>query len=408
MELGTSKKYYAGVSPSEITPYYDMTSDMQIKNHMLVRRNIYAVRLCLPEVIWRDKHVLEIAPGSGVNAIYLAKNGAKLTLVDKDTAVIEILSENLRINGVMGNIDEIMCSDVESYMPSRKFDVIIAEGFLYFLPDRDYQLERLYDFLNKDTGLMIFHTFDPYGSFIRFVKTAYFRMACTILAVAQEERLPLAIKLFKADHEAVYTTRPFERYFRDVIESPIIGRKLFFGFEQKKRILKEKGLALFSSWPNYHERDNISWYKIVNQNDYELSCETGYIRRIPNFLCGTELQKNSCNLPTIEKAIGIRTLVLGFLDLLEGYLSGQFQAEELLSKMRAVDITRPELECHEVPAIVISMNIIKEISDLFINTLSEICSIDKIVLNYHNSSMLRRYLGTPSHYLVFHKSGKFI
>lgn len=78
--------------------------------------------------------VLEMGCGEGGTSIELAKKGFDVTCIDISKTAIEsmkkeAMKENIKINAI--------CADLEDYEITKNYDIIIANGFFHFLPEKN-------------------------------------------------------------------------------------------------------------------------------------------------------------------------------------------------------------------------------------------------------------------------------
>ncbi|MBI5126499.1 MAG: class I SAM-dependent methyltransferase [Candidatus Taylorbacteria bacterium] len=86
----------------------------------------------------KNKKVLDIGTGTGIHAIRAAKMGAqKVVAVDINKDAVKCAQDNAQRNGV-GEIVEVIESDVFENVPKDKFDLIIAN-----LPITDFPIEGI-------------------------------------------------------------------------------------------------------------------------------------------------------------------------------------------------------------------------------------------------------------------------
>src|SRR3989344_4867564 len=78
--------------------------------------------------------VLELGCGEGGTSIELAKKGFDVTCIDISKTAIELIKKeamkkNIKINAI--------CADLEDYEITENYDIIIANGFFHFLPEKN-------------------------------------------------------------------------------------------------------------------------------------------------------------------------------------------------------------------------------------------------------------------------------
>ncbi len=124
--LSGAEKYAAYLE----TPEGRLRSDLAIAN----LRDF----VCTPQA--RDKEisrVLDIGSGTGATAVYLARLGMHVTLLDSSPAMLDIANRTAQDAGVTGRIvahhgDAIRLADL---FPAASFDVILCHNVLEYLDD---------------------------------------------------------------------------------------------------------------------------------------------------------------------------------------------------------------------------------------------------------------------------------
>jgi len=95
-----------------------------------------------------------------------------------------------------GSLSEIYTDTVEDFTSKNKYDLVIAEGFLHALTDRDEVVKKLCSYSNDR---VIFTYSDRYGYFFEAFKRFVYRRVLDIEGVNDEDfgtQLLYAKKLF--------------------------------------------------------------------------------------------------------------------------------------------------------------------------------------------------------------------
>src|SRR5262245_3860327 len=102
------------------------------------------------------KHVLDVGCGEGVNAVILAKLGARVTGIDISKGAVDAAARRAEINGVADRV-RFECSPIElANLESDTFDIVWGEAILHhLLADLAMVLERLTSW-TKPNGTMLF------------------------------------------------------------------------------------------------------------------------------------------------------------------------------------------------------------------------------------------------------------
>lgn len=113
-------------------------------NRLLRRALFERVRLTLEELReLRDFTVLDVGCGSGRNCMLFLEAGARRVVgIDVSKKMVELSSEQARRHGAEGKC-AFLHSDLLSYAPAEKFDVVVALGVFDYLADARAHLERM-------------------------------------------------------------------------------------------------------------------------------------------------------------------------------------------------------------------------------------------------------------------------
>jgi len=102
----------------------------------------------------RDKDVLEIACGNGIDASLCAHNGANHHAYDITTESIKMTRRRAQVNGVSDRLHLQSCGDFAKAFPGQKFDHVIGYAALHHIPMEGLS-EMVYDRL-KPGGVAVF------------------------------------------------------------------------------------------------------------------------------------------------------------------------------------------------------------------------------------------------------------
>ena len=122
--------------------------------HAEVRRNLYEKRLMIPLSFFKERAVLEFGCNSGENALHLASIGSKMTLVEPNDMVLPRLKTLFKNCGFEDSIDELVNTDIDGFNAKRSYDIVLAEGFLAALADRDEALLKICGFWPQEVWVL--------------------------------------------------------------------------------------------------------------------------------------------------------------------------------------------------------------------------------------------------------------
>ncbi|HDX6329077.1 TPA: methyltransferase domain-containing protein, partial [Campylobacter fetus] len=139
-----------------ISPVSQDLSDINL--HLKRRANLYQM-LGIDKRLFKNRDVLEVGPGSGFNSICFCKWGANLDLVEPNDKGRKEISQNL--NGYKFRLYDDF---IENFVSSKKYDFVIAEGFLPSLNNSKDILSSLIKLVKKD-GILVTTCIDEFSHF---------------------------------------------------------------------------------------------------------------------------------------------------------------------------------------------------------------------------------------------------
>jgi SAM-dependent methyltransferase len=230
--------------------------------HFAKRRNLYELHLHIPLSLLRDRSVIEFGPNSGENALVLAMVGANLWLVEPNEQVLPRLNNLFNKFGLTGRIKELCQEEIGEFKSEARYDLAIAEGFLYTLPNRDEMLQKLADLLVPG-GLGVVSYNDRYGGVIEFTKKLVLWRACqqAHVDVYSDTSLALADSLFGEDFRSLKASRPFAAWWKDTLVNPFIAPGFLWSFREILPTLERAGCEVLSCSPQWSLSDCFAWYK---------------------------------------------------------------------------------------------------------------------------------------------------
>jgi len=231
--------------------------------HFAKRRNLYERHLGLPLALLRGARVLEFGPNSGENCLVPALFGGRLTLVEPNDQVLPRLHQLFDQFGLAGQIDAVHCATMDGFTSEDTFDLVIAEGFLYTLPNRDALLRKMIHLIEPGRfGVISIN--DQYGGLIELVRRAILFRACLLSGVEDvqsEQCLQLARRLYGEDFARLNSSRTFEAWWKDTLVNPFYVTEYLWSFPAVLDILKQEQCEFYSSSPVWATFQHYDWYK---------------------------------------------------------------------------------------------------------------------------------------------------
>ena len=234
----------------------------QLEKHWKQRANLMQSHLGIPLALLKSASVLEFGPCGGENALFLAINGAKVTLVEPNPSMhglITKLFEGSNIHGLYGET-------VESFQTNEKFDLVIAEGFLLALTDRKAAFKKIFSYTR---GLSIITYSCKYGNFFeglkRYIFSRCYKGKKDDTQDVHSEKLLVAARLFKDDFLTLGSARTFESWALDILMNPAGNSSILDDFEDLYQYFLELEMEIIGCSPNWDTRNKHSWYKNVSE-----------------------------------------------------------------------------------------------------------------------------------------------
>ncbi len=370
----------------------DLGTESAWNDHVNKRKNLYEQHLSIPLSLLRERAVLEFGCCSGENAIVLAYNGARLTLVEPNEQVLPRLQSLFQSYGFEKQIDSLQSKTIESFTSNLQYDIVIAEGFLFTLPNRDDLLHKIIDFMAID-GFTIVSFNDRYGSLIEYVKRLILWRAYQIEGIRDEkgaDALSFAKRLFEVDFNKISASRPFDVWWKDTLINRFLCADFLWSYKEIFPILDSCGCVFYSSSPQWSLLDHFRWYKkIIKASERNKRILEQWHTIFPYILTG--VVSNPINSePASEEIV---STVSKFIKKISDYTS------ELGGNIHTINYPREiydYLDNIEHPEI---KNFNQEMKNLF--EAIQTNHLETLINAYHDSKTIRRLWGTPYQYLCF-------
>jgi 2-polyprenyl-3-methyl-5-hydroxy-6-metoxy-1,4-benzoquinol methylase len=136
--------------------------------------NIHSIRPVVKRVLQFKKSgsALDLGTSVGRHALFLAEKGFTVVAVDERPEVLAALKEIARLKKLPV---KIVKADIANYKPSKKFDVVLCNMVLHFIPDDDKtKIVHAMQNATKKEGVNVFSNFtdkNPKGTRPHPVKT---------------------------------------------------------------------------------------------------------------------------------------------------------------------------------------------------------------------------------------------
>ena len=372
----------------------ELDNDEKWRLHFHKRENLYSHHLKIPFGLLRDKRILEFGCNSGENALVAASAGARLTLVEPNTAVHGRLHELFDQYGLQKQIDRMITSTIEDFTTEEKFDVVIAEGFLNSIDNRDNALKKIAEFV-RPGGFLVTSFDDRYGSLIEYVKQAILYRACQLDNVTDmqgEASLAMAERLFRNGYSRLSASRAFRAWWKDQLVNPYFISQYMWSFQEIFQTLHNTKMSYHSSSPRWDMTDHYRWYKDTENTAREFEEILRQWRNNFLYILTGNPSKDSDSLAAPDRVI---VDCANFIDSVSrfviDYPSQAFNLElpESLFQYAVASGNRTTIQ------------LFTEVKELLEASRNQ--DLDTILHTYHKSEILKDTWGTAYHYLCLKK-----
>jgi hypothetical protein len=258
---------------------------LNLRKIFLIRKNLIENHLKIPLFLINNKKILEVGPNTGENSLLFAFNKCRITFIEPSTKSICQLKKNYKKFNKLNYIEKIINKPLENVEINSKFNLVIAEGFLNTLRNRNKYLKYLAQKVDTE-GLLIINYDDFYGSFVELIKSNILKKECENLNVplASKTSLNIAKRLFLKDYKKFKNSRPFKAYWADQLASPFAG--CIWKFSDIIKILNKSKLYFYSSSPLWFMGHYFKWYKDIDFKKINTKVKISWNDNINYFFTG--------------------------------------------------------------------------------------------------------------------------
>jgi SAM-dependent methyltransferase len=233
--------------------------------HFAKRHNLYERHLGIPFSLLPNCSVLEFGCNSGENALVLACVGANLTLVEPNDQVLPQLKALFQKFGVTERIAALVPEGIDTFESDKIYDIVLAEGFLFTLPNRDAMVQKICRML-KPGGLAVISFNDRYGCLLEMTRRMVLWRAYQIQGIGNvhsQASLYLAEKLYGEDFSQLKASRSFEAWWKDTLINPFLASAYHWSYPELIPLMEKSGCEFYASSPKWTSIDRFTWYKNV-------------------------------------------------------------------------------------------------------------------------------------------------
>ncbi|MCI9646686.1 MAG: class I SAM-dependent methyltransferase [Lachnospiraceae bacterium] len=229
-----------------------------IKAHFERRRKLY--RQCgIPTIAFRNAEILEVGPGGGYNTLAFFHWGSRhIDLVEANPRGIEDMKSLFGYQEIPEDKYGIISCKIEDYSTEKKYDIIIAEGFLSNVPNQQEIIDKLKDLAAPD-GIIVVTCIDNVSCFVENMKRLIGKVMVRDI-LSYQDKLSFLSEIFGKQLAMLKgVSRPTEDWVQDNILNPVINDNLELSMLQA--ICFFGGYDVLGSSPQMFV--DYSWYKDI-------------------------------------------------------------------------------------------------------------------------------------------------
>lgn len=397
-------KSKATASPRSLLDYYQQNRFNPVpivleeqavwESHYAKRLNLYQKHLGIPLYLLRDRSVLEFGCNTGENSLVLASVGANLTLTEPNEQALPQLKALFKKSGLENRAVSLRQEDIEGFEPTALYDVVLAEGFLFTLPNRDEMVQKIGSLLVPG-GLAVISFNDRYGGLLEMTKRLILWRACQLAGVddvQSEASLELAKRLYGQDYAKLSASRPFQAWWKDTMVNPLFTSAYLWSYQELLPLVDKAGCEFYSSSPKWSSTDHFAWYKNVfdRKSRYQRLIDD-WNRVFPFFLTGLQ-PPNGGFEPATPEVVNSVSEVGGQIS---EYTTAPGSSIDLVSYPSLLDEYLGRSKDSRLRRFNSEMRKLYEAASS--SLLEDLLSV------YHRTKYVRNMWGAPYHYICFSK-----
>lgn len=269
--------YYAA---QDIFPTYSgFQSADGLRMHERLRRRAFSDKLKLPARAFRGARLIEFGPDTGENALVFAQWGASCTLVEPNVRAHPTVREYFARFGLSAGLEAIIDTDISQFAgrpeAARRYDMVIAEGFIYTVKPESVWINLFRDLL-VDEGHAVFSFYDPASCVTELMLKAVHAAGCR---KSNQPRRDVAHRLFATKWASIAHRRSLDSWIMDVLENPFVRLAYFIDARELCHSMHQAGFSLYSAWPGYEDSLDIHWFKKLPSPEDRLRSQRRFIER---------------------------------------------------------------------------------------------------------------------------------
>tara|TARA_B100000989_G_scaffold298989_1_gene291709 strand:- start:3965 stop:5122 length:1158 start_codon:yes stop_codon:yes gene_type:complete len=262
----TVLKYYKS---NEFNPVpINFSNKKSIGKHLLKRINLIERHLNINLTFLNNKDVLEFGPNGAENTCLFAINGCNIYLVEPHEKLHPLIKKNFQQIGKKNKLKLLSKKKIENFNVKKKFDIVIAEGFINTLNKRNFYVKKISKYL-KNGGFLILNYDDVYGGFFEYLKSYVLLKVCYKKKInpKSQKGYDLALKLFKKEFDNLNKSRSFSSWWKDQLINPYASK--IWSLNELFKLAKSLKLICHSNSPVFSNLNSHKWYKDVENKNFD-------------------------------------------------------------------------------------------------------------------------------------------
>ena len=241
--------------------------DAEWDKHLARRSKLYR-QLGIPLLTFRGSSVLEAGPGEGHNALPLLKewDAAHIDLLEPSETARRELSDKFKKNSIPEDKYTVYAEALDEYKSEKKYDILIAEGFLHCLDNWKESLVLLDNFARKNSIIIVTCT-DEISFYVEKMKRAVLQYLVRDI-VRHEDKIKILKEIMRPQLSRLRgMSRSVEDWIEDQVFYPMgtelmtLGKAIEF-YEGRYDVLgASQNIFVDYSWFKDFEYDYITSYK---------------------------------------------------------------------------------------------------------------------------------------------------
>lgn len=241
--------------------------DAEWDKHIARRRKLYR-QLGIPTLAFKGSNVLEIGPGDGHNALPLLTewHAAHIDLLEPNETARRELQEKFRRENAPSGSYTVYPVALEEYQTSKKYDIVIAEGFLQYEENWRECLSMIVKLTHEDSVVIVTCT-DEISYYVEKMKRAVMQYMVRDVE-GHEKKIRILAEIMKPQLSMLKgMSRAVEDWIEDQFFYPMgfelvtLGKAIDYYGNQFDVLGASQNIFVDYSWYKDFEYDYIASYR---------------------------------------------------------------------------------------------------------------------------------------------------